>query len=87
MSDPAALVRFYDALAALGPLQRLGELELRKLPQRGVYFFFEDGEERRDSGTGPPARRARCGRCAPCAAPIIRYDATHMVTLLGGGSL
>ena len=53
MSHPAALARFYDALAALGPPQRLGELELRKLPQRGVYFFFEDGEARGDSGAGP----------------------------------
>lgn len=53
MSDPAALARFYDALATLGQPQRLGALELRSLPQRGVYFFFEDGEERRDSGRGP----------------------------------
>jgi hypothetical protein len=53
VSNPEALARFYNALAALGPAQPLGELDLRQLPQRGVYFFFEDGEERRESGKGP----------------------------------
>lgn len=52
------LERFYAALDRLrqglagGAL--LGELQQqRQLPERGVYFFFEEGERRTESGDGP----------------------------------
>lgn len=52
------LARFYDALTRLEQLQRgphtlsacTGRMEW---PERGVYFFFEPGETRRDTGDGP----------------------------------
>ncbi len=54
----AHLQRFYSLLDRLrqglagGAL--LGELQRTKTwPERGVYFFFEGGEDRSDSGTGP----------------------------------
>jgi len=52
-----ALVRFYEILAELeervGGKKRLANCDGRMgWPKRGVYFFFEDGEERADSGMG-----------------------------------
>ena len=52
------LVRFYDLLdrleKRLGGKRTLAECNGRMdWPARGVYFFFEAGEERRDSGDGP----------------------------------
>ena len=52
------LIRFYDILAdlerRLGGTRTLGDCSLRtKWPARGVYFFFEPGETRSDSGRGP----------------------------------
>jgi hypothetical protein len=52
------LVRYYDLLdrleQKLGGERRLSECSGRMdWPKRGVYFFFEPGEERRDSGHGP----------------------------------
>jgi hypothetical protein len=49
---------FYSLLADLeectGGMRRLSECTGRMVwPRRGVYFFFEDGEERSDSGMGP----------------------------------
>ena len=58
MSRRADLVRFYDLLdeieAQLGGRRSLGGCTARLgWPIRGVYFFFEEGEMRSDSGTGP----------------------------------
>jgi hypothetical protein len=39
-------------LRACGDAHRLGDGGT-VLPRRGVYFFMEDGEERRDTGAGP----------------------------------
>ena len=52
-----ALVRFYEILAELEKRlegkKRLADCDGRMgWPKRGVYFFFEDGEERADSGVG-----------------------------------
>jgi hypothetical protein len=52
------LIRFYEILAVLekklGGKRRLAECDGRmEWPQRGVYFFFESGEKRSDSGDGP----------------------------------
>ena len=51
------LIRFYQALSqlenALGGKKRLRECHGKMLwPQRGLYFFFEEGERRSDSGKG-----------------------------------
>jgi hypothetical protein len=51
------LRRFYALLNELDERvgrRRLGTCSARSgWPRRGVYFFFEDGEERSDSGSGP----------------------------------
>lgn len=52
------LKEFYSILGrlkrALGGARTLGECSGRlNWPQRGVYFFMEDGEQRSDSGSGP----------------------------------
>lgn len=56
MNRLADLTRFYDLLAALEKktgLRRLADCDGRlKWPNRGVYFFFEPGEDRSDSGPG-----------------------------------
>jgi len=54
----ADLVRFYETLRALentiGSPRKLADCSGRMgWPKRGVYFFFEDGESRSDSGNGP----------------------------------
>lgn len=58
MTRPDDLRRFYGLLddleQRLGGMWRLKDCDGRmSWPARGVYFFFEDGEERRDSGSGP----------------------------------
>lgn len=45
-SGRQAIEDFYAFLSELGPPRRLNELE--NLPKRGVYFFFEEGEVRKD---------------------------------------
>jgi hypothetical protein len=57
MSRRADLARFYDVLAALekklGGKHRLADCDGRiGWPSRGVYFFFETGEVRSDTGDG-----------------------------------
>lgn len=52
------LVKFYEILADLeskvGPARKLTNCSGRMgWPRRGVYFFFEDGEKRSDTGIGP----------------------------------
>lgn len=52
------LQRFYRAMAALeaklGGTKTLAECDGKyDWPTRGIYFFFEDSEERSESGTGP----------------------------------
>jgi len=58
MGRRADLIAFYGLLEALekrgGAKRRLAECNGRMTwPQRGVYFFFEPGEVRSDSGRGP----------------------------------
>lgn len=49
MVEPGVMLSsFYDALDALGSPVPLAGLTLGGLPNRGVYFFFEDGETRDD---------------------------------------
>src|ERR1700752_3176088 len=54
----ADLVRFYEILADLaykvGTVRKLSDCSGRmQWPTRGVYFFFEGGENRLDTGDGP----------------------------------
>lgn len=58
MSRLDDLVRLYDYMKRLerklGGARRLAECHGRMdWPRRGVYFFFENGEERSDTGMGP----------------------------------
>jgi hypothetical protein len=58
MSRRNDLARLYELLGELernlGGVRTLGESSARlQWPGRGVYFFFEAGEERTDSGRGP----------------------------------
>ncbi|HTV26286.1 MAG TPA: hypothetical protein VMF32_00715 [Xanthobacteraceae bacterium] len=58
MSRYDDLLRFYDLLARLeekiGGARVLSDCSGRmNWPQRGVYFFFEPGELRSDTGNGP----------------------------------
>ena len=57
MSRESDLTRFYDLLdrltARIGGARLLSECHGHMgWPTRGVYFFFEDGEARSDSGVG-----------------------------------
>ena len=56
------LLQFYDLLRTLEQLSggywTFDSLRgHRKLPARGVYFFFENGEQRQESGQGPRVTR------------------------------
>jgi hypothetical protein len=63
MTEPATsrladLIRFYEILATLenkvSSARKLAECSGRMdWPKRGVYFFFENGETRSDTGDGP----------------------------------
>jgi hypothetical protein len=58
----ADLVRFYEILNTLedkvGFPRKLADCSSRMdWPKRGVYFFFEDGEMRSDTGSGPRVLR------------------------------
>lgn len=58
MTKREAIIRFYDILSRLGKCvggkRLLAECDGRnmKWPRRGVYFFFEHGEQRTTSGKG-----------------------------------
>ena len=53
------LDQFYEIISRLGAPTKFSELKLRSLPQRGVYFFFEEGELR--SGNKQNKRIVRIG--------------------------
>ena len=71
MNRHADLVRFYEILGSLeytlGGKRILADCDGRLVwPDRGVYFFFEPGETRSDTGSGP--RVVRVGTHALKAA-------------------
>ena len=84
------LVRFYEILEAL---ERRGDKRLlrdchgrQNWPQRGVYFFFEKGEERVQTGAG--ARVVRVGTHAlknRSKTTLWRRLSQHRGTRSGGG--
>src|SRR5579862_1245890 len=58
MTRLADVIQFYELLARLehehGGRRRLSDCHGRmEWPRRGVYFFFEPGENRTDTGNGP----------------------------------
>lgn len=46
------ITRLYKQLGSLGEPRKLADVDGRSLPRRGVYFFYEDGERRSDTGVG-----------------------------------
>jgi len=91
MDRRADLVRLYSILASLeehlGGQRTLADADgCMVWPERGVYFFFEPGEARSDTGTGP--RVVRVGTHALKAgsgSSLWRRLAQHRGTTVGGG--
>lgn len=91
MSRLNDVVRLYESLDALrdkqGGVRTLDECSGRmSWPQRGVYFFFENGELRTDSGDGP--RIVRVGTHALAAGSrttLWRRLAQHKGVIRSGG--
>ncbi|MEJ0015373.1 MAG: hypothetical protein WDN25_02210 [Acetobacteraceae bacterium] len=73
----ADLQRFYDILdrleRRLGGMLTLETCSRRAmLPSRGVYFFFESGEIRRESGEGPRVVRIGTHALSPTSRTTLR---------------
>ena len=91
MSRLQHLTRFYDLLGAVharfGGYRHLRDCDgTMSWPERGVYFFFEEGERRVESGDGP--RVVRVGTHALTATSRTRlWDRLkqHKGTQSGGG--
>jgi hypothetical protein len=85
------LKRFYDILGVLNERQGGARLLCEcsgKLswPQRGVYFFMEDGEARSDSGTGSRIVRVGTHALTPGSRTTIwQRLSNHRGTSLSGG--
>jgi hypothetical protein len=85
------LKRFYDILGVLN--ERSGGTRLLcecsgKLswPQRGVYFFMEDGEARSESGMGPRIVRVGTHALAPGSRTTLwQRLSTHRGSSRSGG--
>lgn len=91
MSRLADLRQFYALLDELahrtgGPML-LGECLQTHVPDRGVYFFFEPGEERRDSGSGPRVVRVGThGLTSGSRSTLKQRLGQHRGTHLGTGN-
>src|SRR3954471_728775 len=92
MSRLSDLVRFYDLLNVLrervGGTRLLGEVgRYRDWPDRGVYFFYEPGEARRDSGDGLRVVRVGTHALTGTSRSSLRQRlAQHRGLLSGGGN-
>jgi hypothetical protein len=92
MSRLADLTRFYvlvDRLSArLGGLHTLANMRsVRNWPPRGVYFFFEAGEDRRESGDGPRVVRVGTHALTDGSRATLRQRlAQHRGQDSGGGN-
>lgn len=89
----ADLVRFYQILATLeehvGGTRRLSDCSSRMAwPRRGVYFFFEPGERRSDSGVGPRVVRVGTHALKPGSSSSLwsRLSQHRGATGSGGGN-
>lgn len=85
------LQRFYDLLTGLEtrvrePTVLANPDALKDLPERGVYFFFEAEEIRRESGCGPRVVRVGTHALITGGRQTLRNRlATHRGTLKNGG--
>lgn len=92
MSRLADIKRFYDLLARLedrlGGKRTLAEFrQFRDCPPRGVYFFFEPGENRRDSGNGPRVVRVGTHALTAGSKSTLRQRlGQHRGSASGGGN-
>jgi len=84
------LVRFYALLDNLkgrvGGARLLGEVgKSRDWPARGVYFFYEPGEERRDSGRGQRVVRVGTHALTEASRSSLRQRLSQHRGLMSGG--
>jgi hypothetical protein len=92
MSRLADLTRFYGLLGRMedraGGPRRLGQFsDYRDWPDRGVYFFFEEGETRSDTGPGRRVVRVGTHALAVGARSTLRQRlGQHRGTATGGGN-
>lgn len=97
MADGATMTRFADLRTFYTLMDRmadkqggptlLGALMQRTLSTRGVYFFFETGEVRSDSGTGPRVTRVGThGLTAGTVSTLRGRLRQHLGTKSGGGN-
>lgn len=91
MTRIADIKRFYtliDHLAGLvGGRIALANLRERRWPQRGVYFFFDDREQRLDSGNGPRIVRVGThGLNAGSRSTLRQRLSQHRGKSAGGGN-
>jgi hypothetical protein len=84
---------FYELIAELeclaGPRRLLAECSGRMpWPKRGVYFFFENGEVRTDSGAGPRVVRVGTHALAPGSSTLLwnRLSQHRGSAASGGGN-
>jgi hypothetical protein len=92
MSRLADLHRFYDQLEGLS--QRLGGTrtlatlsDFRDWPNRGLYFFFETSENRRESGSGPRIVRVGTHALSAGSRSTLRQRlGQHRGQATGGGN-
>ena len=86
------LKRFYDLLDQLkrrvGGMRWMAQFgDYRDWPDRGVYFFFEPGEDRSDSGFGPRVVRVGTHALINGSRSTLRQRlAQHRGTAAGGGN-
>jgi hypothetical protein len=78
LADIRTFYKLLDQLAAKqsGPVT-LGALMQRQIAPRGVYFFFEAGEHRSDSGHGPRVTRIGTHGLTPGAKSTLRSRLRH----------
>jgi hypothetical protein len=88
--ESADLEEFYEILARLasdtGGLQLLAEADRRRWPERGVYFFFESGENRLCSNKPRIVRVGTHAVSANSKATLWNRLRTHRGVTEGGGN-
>jgi hypothetical protein len=91
MSRPNDVRAFYDVLSEVsrrrGGVRPLTEVLRSPVPLRGVYFFFEPGEMRSTSGSGPRVVRVGTHALRPRAKSTLRGRLRqHGGSRSGGGN-
>ena len=91
MTRQSDLQQFYSLIEHLcernGGRADLAELQSYSWPSRGVYFFFDDREPRRDSGTGPRIVRVGTHALTSTSRSTLRQRLSqHRGKTSGGGN-